>query len=86
MLPDHPSVPGAAGHSEALLARAARALDALDGLDDREIGPWDRALLAAAFAALSEVEGGRVLTMREGIEALSPYTDAADGEGSDDAP
>jgi len=71
--------------AEALAARAARALDDLDGRADAALAPWDRALLAAAFAALSEAEGARVLTMREGVEALGPYADADDGEGSDDA-
>jgi len=78
-------------HSEALIARAARALDALDGLDDRAIGPWDRALLAAAFEALGEGEGARVARMRDGLDALGP--DAATAataeedheEGADDA-
>jgi len=64
-------------HSEALIARAARALDALDGLDDREIGPWDRALLAAAFAALGEGEGARVARLRDGLDALGPDADTA---------
>ncbi len=71
--------------AEALAARAARALDDLAGRADAALAPWDRALLAAAFAALSEAAGARVLTMREGLEALGPYTAAADGEGSDDA-
>ncbi len=71
--------------AEVLAARAARALDDLDGRADAALAPWDRALLAAAFAALSEAEGARVLTMREGVEALGPYADADDGEGSDDA-
>jgi len=77
--------------SEALIARAARALDALDGLDDREIGPWDRALLAAAFAALGEGEGARVARLRDGLDALEPDADTAataeedHEEGSDDA-
>ncbi len=72
--------------AEALAARAAQALADLDATDDDALAPWDRALLAAAFATLSEVEGARVLTMREGVEALGPYADADDGEGSDDAP
>ncbi len=74
--------------AEALAARAARALDDLDGRADAALAPWDRALLAAAFAALSEAAGARILTMREGLEALDPYADADadDGEGSDDAP
>ena len=74
--------------AEALSARAARALDDLDATDDNALAPWDRALLAAAFAALTEAEGARVLTMREGVEALGPYADADadDREGSDDAP
>ncbi len=71
--------------AEVLAARAARALDDLDGRADAALAPWDRALLAAAFAALSEAEGARVLTMREGVEALGPYADADDGEGSDNA-
>ncbi len=71
--------------AEALAARAARALDDLDGRADADLAPWDRALLAAAFDALYEDAGARVLTMREGLEALGPYADADDGEGSDDA-
>ena len=67
--------------AEALSARAARALDAIDAIDDNALAPWDRALLAAAFAALSEAEGARVLTMREGVEALGPYAE----EKPDDA-
>ncbi len=72
--------------AEAQAARAARALDDLDATDDDALAPWGRALLAAAFAALSEAEGTRALTMREGVEALGPYADADDGEGSDNAP
>jgi len=74
--------------AEALAARAARALDDLNGRADADLAPWDRALLAAAFAALSEAAGTRVLAMREGLEALGPYADADadDGEGADDAP
>ena len=72
--------------AEAQAARAARALDDLDATDDDALAPWGRALLAAAFAALYEAAGARVLTMREGLEALGPYADADDGEGSDDAP
>jgi len=76
--------------SEALIERASRALDTLDGLDDREIGPWDRALLAAAFEALGEGEGARVARLRDGLDALGPYADTATSteeheEGSDDA-
>jgi len=72
--------------AEALAARAVQALDALDATDDDDtLASWDRALLAAAFAALSEAEGARVLTMWEGLEALGPYADTDDGEGSDDA-
>jgi len=72
--------------AEALAARTARALDDLDGRADADLVPWDRALLTAAFAALSEAEGTRAFTMREGVEALGPYADADDGEGSNDAP
>jgi len=72
--------------AEALAARAARALDDLDGRADADLAPWDRALLAAAFDALYEAESARILKMREGLEALGPYADADDGEGSDDAP
>jgi len=35
---------------------------------------------------LYEDVGTRVLTRREGLEALGPYADADEGEGSDDAP
>jgi len=34
---------------------------------------------------LYEAESARILKMREGLEALGPYADADDGEGSDDA-
>jgi len=79
--------------SEALIERAARALDALDALDglDGLDGPWDRALLAAAFEALGEGEGARVARMRAGLDALGPYADTATTaeedheEGADDA-
>ena len=71
--------------AEVLAARAARALDDLDGRADADLTPWDRALLAAAFDALYEAESARILKMREGLEALGPYADADDGEGSDDA-
>jgi len=77
--------------SEDLIERASRALDALDGLDDSEIGPWDRALLAAAFEALGEGEGARVARMRDGLDALGPDADTAataeedHEEGADDA-
>jgi len=77
-------------HSEVLIERAARALDALDGLDDSEIGPWDRALLAAAFEALGEGEGARVARLRDGLDALGPDADTTTTEedheeGADDA-
>ncbi len=74
-------------HSEVLIERAARALDALDGLDDSEIGPWDRALLAAAFEAVSEGEGARVARLRDGLDALGPYATVEEDheEGADDA-
>ncbi len=73
--------------SEALIDRASRALDALDGLDDREIGPWDRALLTAAFEALGEGEGARVARMRDGLAALGPdaISEEDHEEGADDA-
>ncbi len=77
--------------SEALIERAARALDALDGLDDGAIGPWDRALLAAAFAALGEGEGARVARLRDGLDALGPDANTTataeenHEEGADDA-
>jgi len=67
-------------------ARAARALDDLDTTDDDALAPWGRGLLAAAFAALYDAESARVRHMDEGVEALGPYADADDGEGSDDAP
>ncbi len=57
--------------SEALIERAARALDALDGLDDREIGPWDRALLAAAFAALVQDKGAYFAVSLNGASGKS---------------
>ncbi len=69
--------------AEALAAHAARALDDLDATDDVDLAPWDRALLAAAFAALHDAERARVRHMDEGLEALGPY--AGDEEGSDDA-
>ncbi len=72
--------------AEALAARAARALDDLDATDDDVLAPWGRSLLAAAFAALHDAERARVRHMDEGVEALGPYADADDGEGSDDAP
>jgi len=73
--------------SEALIERASRALDALDGLDDGEIGPWDRALLAAAFEALGEGEGARVARMRDGLDALGPDATIKEDheEGADNA-
>ncbi len=72
--------------AEAQAARAARALDGLDATDDDALAPWGRALLAAAFAALYDAESARVRHMDEGVEALGPYADADDREGSDDAP
>ncbi len=68
--------------SEEMVERASRALAALDGLDDEEIGPWDRALLGAAFEALGESERSRAHHMREGLDALGPYAE----EDPDDAP
>jgi len=49
--------------------------------------PWPpgAALLAAAFAALHDAERARVRHMNEGLEAVGPYADDADVEGSDDA-
>jgi len=78
-------------HVEEMAERAERALDTLDGLDDDEIGPWDRALLAAAFEALGDGERARVAHMRDGLDALGPYADTADEdedaeEGPRDAP
>jgi len=61
--------------------RAAQALATLDATDDDALAPWDRVLLAAAFAALHDAERARVRHMDEGLEALGPYAD----EGSDDA-
>jgi len=74
---DRPPVPRAASGG----GGAGRAVDALDGRTDADLAPWDRALLAAAFAALYDAEGTRVLTMREGLEALGPYAE----EKPDDA-
>ena len=73
--------------SEDMIERASRALDALEGLGDSAIGPWDRALLAAAFAALGEGEGARVARMRDSLDALGPYATVEEDheEGSDDA-
>ncbi len=65
--------------AEALAARAAQALDSLDARDDDALAPWDRTLLAAAFAALSEDERARVRHMDEGLGALGPYADSAGG-------
>ncbi len=56
--------------SEDMIERASRALDALEGLGDDEIGPWDRALLAAAFDSLGESERARVVSMQDGLAAL----------------
>ncbi len=77
-------------HSEALIEQAAAALDALDGLNDSAIGPWERALLAAAFEALGEGEGARVARLRDGLDVLGPYAATATSteeheEGADDA-
>ena len=69
----------------ALASRALDALDALDAIDDDALAPWGRALLAAAFAALHAAERARVRHMDEGLEAVGPYANATDGEGSDDA-
>ena len=74
---DRPPVPRAASGG----GGPDRAVDALDGRTDAALAPWDRALLAAAFAALYDAEGTRVLTMREGLEALGPYAE----EKPDDA-
>ncbi len=71
--------------AEALAARSLDALDALDATADDALAPWGSALLAAAFAALHDAESARVRHMDEGLEALGPYADATDGEGSDDA-
>jgi len=71
--------------AEAMAARAAHALDALDATDDDALAPWGRALLAAACAALHDAAQARVRHMDDGLEALGPYADATDGEGSDDA-
>ncbi len=71
--------------AEALASCAARALDSLDATDDAALAPWSRALLAAAFAALHDAERARVRHMDEGLEAIAPYADATDREGSDDA-
>ncbi len=71
--------------AEALAARAAQALATLDAINDDALTPWDRALLAAAFAALHDAERARVRHMDEGLEALGPDDAADNGEGSDDA-
>jgi hypothetical protein len=66
-----------------MIERASRALDALEGLDDSEIGPWDRALLAAAFEALGEGERARVCHIRDGLDALGPDADADEDHDED---
>ena len=71
--------------AEALAARALDDLDATDATDDDALAPWGRSLLAAAFAAVHDAERARVRHMDEGVEALGPYADADDGEGSDGA-
>jgi len=71
--------------AEALATRAAHALDALDATDDDILALWGRALLATAFVALHDAARARVRHMDDGLEALGPYADATDGEGSDDA-
>jgi len=65
--------------AEALAARAAQALDSLDARDDDALAPWDRTLLAAAFAALYEDKRARVRHMDEGLGALGPDADSAGG-------
>jgi len=69
----------------ALADRAACSLDVLDATNDADLAPWSRDLLAAAFEALHDAERARVHHMDEGLDALSPYAAAGDGEGSDDA-
>jgi len=58
--------------SEDMIERASRALDALEELGDDEIGPWGRALLAAAFETLGEGENACVARLRDGLDALGP--------------
>jgi len=67
--------------AEALATRAAHALDALDATDDDILALWGRALLRGA----ARRRRARVRHMDDGLEALGPYADATDGEGSDDA-
>ncbi len=71
--------------SEDMIERASRALDALEELGDDETGPWDRALLAAAFEALGEGEGARVARMQDGLDALGPDAAEEDHEEAADA-
>ena len=68
-------------HAEGMIERARGALDVLECLDDRAIGPWDRALLSAAFEALSEGERSRVHHMRESFDALGPAEDREEDPG-----
>jgi len=72
--------------AEEMIERASRALDALDALGDDEIGPWDRALLAAAFEALGEGERSRARHMQDGLDALGPYANADAKEKREEDP
>ncbi len=79
--------------AEALATRAEHALDALDATDDDILALWGRALLrgaarrrrARASGTWTTTPRARVRHMDDGLEALGPYADATDGEGSDDA-
>ncbi len=72
--------------SEGMVEWASRSLDVLEGLDDDEIGPWDRALLAAAFEALGAGERSRACRMRDGLAALGPAADADAATDREEAP
>jgi len=69
-----------------MIERASRALDTLEGLDDSAIGPWDRALLIAAFEALGEGERARACRMQDGLDALGPAAAADAATDTEEAP
>ncbi len=52
-----------------------QSLDGIGKRTNRELAPWGRELLTAAFEALRAVEEERVWHMRDALDALEPYAE-----------
>jgi len=70
--------------AKALASCAARALDALDATDDAALAPG-AVPSSPPPSRRCTTPSARVRHMDEGLEAIAPYANATDREGSDDA-